>query len=219
MGKIKKLIELSNMLSKYVVGAEGNVSCKSENGFYIKASGKSLLNLTKDDIVFVDKEFIDSNYKNSLKPSIETAFHSWIYKNTDAEFISHTHPINTLKILCSQEIYNFSKLRLFPDQVVFNGIESCVVDYYHPGDELVLEIEKSFNEFIKKNNKPPKLILLKNHGIITFGKTINECIISTDICEKSADIFLGSLFNPNYLSDIDIYKIENDEKEKYRQKI
>jgi len=124
-----------------------------------------------------------------------------------------------LKILCSKEIYNFSKNRLFPDQVVFNGTESCVVNYFHPGDELVLEIENSFNEFVRKNNKLPKLILLKNHGIITFGKTINECIVSTEICEKSADIFLGSLFNPLYLSEFDINKIENDEKEKYRNKI
>lgn len=215
MVKIDKLIELSNNLSKYVVGAEGNVSCKSENGFYIKASGKSLLNLSKDDLVLVD----GLNRFDKLKPSIETSFHSWIYENIDVDFIAHTHPVNTLKILCSEQIYNFSKYRLFPDQVVFNGSESCVVDYFHPGDELLIEIEKSFNLYVSKNNKIPKLILLKNHGIITFGKTINECIFSTEICEKSAEIFLGSLFNPKYLSEFDINKIETDEKEKYREKL
>ena len=210
------LLKLSNHLSKYVIGVEGNVSCKSDNGFYIKASGKPLSNLSESDLVFCNN---DGTYlSNNLKPSIETGFHSWLLNNLDINFVAHTHPINTLKVLCSDEIYNFSKYRLFPDQVVFNGPESCLVEYFHPGDELVLEIENSFNEFVRKNNKLPKLILLKNHGIITFGKTINECIVSTEICEKSADIFLGSLFNPNYLSDVDISKIENDEKEKYRQK-
>ena len=214
---ISNLLTLSNSLSKYVVGAEGNTSCKSDDGFYIKASGKSLSNLTKEDLVYCK---FDGSYENgNLRPSIETGFHSWIYRNLNVNYIAHTHPVNTLKILCSLEVDNFSKRRLFPDQVVFNGSESCLVDYYHPGDELVNGIEKSVNSYIKKYNSNPKLILLKNHGVISFGNSINECIISTEICEKSAEIYLGSLSNPSYLYDYDILKIVNDEKEKYRQNL
>ena len=209
------LLKLSNHLSKYVIGAEGNVSCKMDSGFYIKASGKSLENLSDSDLVFCNN---DGSYSDgNLKPSIETGFHSWLLNNLDINFVAHTHPINTLKILCSEEIYNFSKYRLFPDQVVFNGPESCVVEYSHPGDELVEGIKNSINDYINKHETLPKIILLKNHGIISFGKTINECIISSEMCEKSAEIFLGSLFNPNYLSQFDIDKIVSDDKEKYRQ--
>jgi len=213
---VSELLKLSNYLSKYVIGAEGNTSCKVDNGFYIKASGKSLLNLSDLDLVFCNN---DGSYKNNnnLKPSIETGFHSWLLNNLDINFVAHTHPINTLKILCSNEIYNFSEYRLFPDQVVFNGPESCLVEYFHPGDDLVSAIKDSVNAYTNKHNSPPKIILLKNHGIITFGKTINECIIASEMCEKSAEIFLGSLFNPNYLSKSDINKIVFDDKEKYRQ--
>jgi L-fuculose-phosphate aldolase len=212
---IYDLLKLSNQLSKYVIGAEGNVSCKVDNGFYIKASGKSLLNLSESDLVFCNNDCSYSN--NNLKPSIEVKFHSWLLNNLDINFIAHTHPINTLKVLCSGEIYNFSKYRLFPDQVVFNGPESCLVEYFHPGDELVTAIEDSVNVYINKHNSLPKIILLKNHGIITFGKTINECIIASEMCEKSAEIFIGSLFNPSYLSESDVNKIISDDKEKYRQ--
>jgi ribulose-5-phosphate 4-epimerase/fuculose-1-phosphate aldolase len=209
------LLKLSNQLSKYVIGAEGNVSCKSDNGFYIKASGKPLSNLSKSDLVFCNNDCTYSS--NNLKPSIETGFHSWLLNNLDINFVAHTHPINTLKVLCSDEIYNFSKYRLFPDQVVFNGPESCLVEYFHPGDELVSAIKDSVNTYVSKYELLPKIILLKNHGIITYGKTINECIIASEMCEKSAEIFLGSLFSPKYLSESDINKIVSDDKEKYRQ--
>jgi len=213
-----ELLKMSHLLSPYVIGAEGNVSCKVNDAFYIKGSGKSLSSLTIEDLVLCD---MSGNAHSSSKnrPSIETGFHAWLLSNLDINFVAHTHPINTLKILCSKEIYNFSKFRLFPDQVVFNGPESCVVDYYHPGDELLDGIKISVNEYLLKYGYPPKIILLKNHGVITFGKSINECILSTQMCEKSAEIFLGSLFNPDYLSNDDINKIINDNKEKYRQSL
>jgi ribulose-5-phosphate 4-epimerase/fuculose-1-phosphate aldolase len=214
---VEDLLKLSHYLSKYVIGVEGNTSCKSKNGFYIKASGKSLYNLTSNDLVFCE---LDGSFKdNGLKPSIETGFHNWLLNNLDINFVAHTHPTNTLKILCSSKFEIFSNSRMFPDQVVFNGPESCVVEYLHPGDDLVNGIKESVEKYIKKYNKNPKLILLKNHGIITIGKTINECIISSDMCEKSAEIFLGSFPDTNYLSQKDIDKIINDEKEKYRQSI
>lgn len=216
---ISELIKLSKSSSKYVVGAEGNVSCRFDNGFYIKASGKSLENLSEKDLVFCNE---DGTYDESsvLRPSIETSFHAWLFKNIpDINYISHTHPINTLKILCSGEVYNFSKKRLFPDQVVFNGVESCLVEYHHPGEDLLNGLKTSFNAYFDKHQSIPKIILLKNHGIITFGKTINECIISSDICEKSSEIFLGSLFKPSYLSNYYVNRIVNDENEKYRQKL
>ena len=69
-------------------------------------------------------------------------------------------------------------------------------------------------------DEPPKVILLENHGIITFGKTIDECVIKTEICEKSAEIFLGArtLGNVNFLSEKNINELINDEKEKLRLK-
>ena len=213
---IDDLLEMSKLLSSYVIGVEGNVSCKVDNEFYIKGSGKSLNTLTKDDLVLCDKL---GNSKSESRPSIETGFHSWLFNTLDINFIAHTHPINTLKILCSSEIYNFAKLRLFPDQVVFNGKESCVVEYYHPGDELLNGIKISVENYILEYGCVPKIILLKNHGIISYGKTIKECILATEMCEKSAEIFLGSLFKPNYLSDSDIDKIINDNNEKYRQSL
>ena len=77
------------------------------------------------------------------------------------------------------------------------------------------------NKFIESEKFFPKLILLKNHGIITCGKTIEECVVATEICEKSAEIFLSGVdkMNMTYLSNLDINKLINVENEKYRKSL
>lgn len=214
---LESLLFLARESSRFCVGPEGNISCKtSDDNFLIKSSGAFLSNIKHSD-------FTLCNFKLDYvgkKPSIEFSFHAWLLSNLDINYVAHTHPKNTLKILCSNRIQDFSNKRLFPDQVVFNGSKSCVVDYFHPGDELTNGIKDSINLFFEENKIYPKLILLKNHGIITMGKTVNECIVSTQICDKAAEIYLGCIDSQQtFLSELDIHKIMNDQNEKYRQKL
>lgn len=216
----RDILKLSKSVSKFVVGAEGNVSKRVNDGFIIKASGTKLKNVKFNDFVFCSKQGKQlNNFKK--KPSIEVDFHSWLYNNNDINYISHTHPINTLKILCTNDVEDFANNRLFPDQVVFNGMNSCVVPYSKPGDELTNNIKKQVNFYIERHKEFPKLLLLKNHGIIACGKTVDECIIITEICEKSAEIFvsINNSVNKNYLCETDIIKIITDKKEKYRKNL
>jgi ribulose-5-phosphate 4-epimerase/fuculose-1-phosphate aldolase len=63
--------------------------------------------------------------------------------------------------------------------------------------------------------------LLENHGIIACGKTVDECVVITEICEKSAEIFIDTikLKSVNYLTNSEIDKLLNDENEKYRKSL
>lgn len=213
--KICDLMQLSASISQYCVGMEGNVSCRDGEDFLIKASGAQLGYIFSDDFVRlnINGEKISESDKN---PSIESDFHLLLYKKyPEIKYIAHCHPINTLKILCSN--YNnariFAKERLFPEQVVFNGAKSILVNYAHPGEDLAKEIEKNLTKEI------PKLILLKNHGIIACGSSIDECSIITDICEKSADIFFSVSGEYDVLSNEEVSRILDDEKEKCRRKL
>ena len=214
-----QLIKLGKRVSKFCVGMEGNISGKiNENSFLIKASGYSLSNLKSKG--FVEFDFNGnqlSNFKES--GSMELSFHTFLLSFNNINYISHTHPTDTLKILCTNQSELFANVRLFPDQVVFNGTKSCLVPYAKPGEELTELIKSHVKKFIDKEFYFPKLILLENHGVIACGNSIKECVIATDICEKAAGIFLGaiSLGNVRFLSNKQMTDLVEDDKEKYRQ--
>jgi L-fuculose-phosphate aldolase len=213
------LIELAHSLENYVVSMEGNISKKNSDGsFYIKKSGSFLAALTENDLILCDCDGnkIDSSNK---KPSMEVGMHAWLYQNLNCNVIAHTHPTNTLKILCSDKIEEFASVRFFPDHVVFNGKKSCIVPYANPGLELKSTLEKATKKFIMTTNEIPNIFLLQNHGIITIGQNHTECLVATEICEKAAEIYLGSklLGLINTLSLKDIEYISKDKNEIYRK--
>lgn len=216
---IDNLITLSESVSKYCVGMEGNVSGKTNNNsFFIKKSGAKLNSISYNGFIecsLNDNSVIGTNGR----PSMEVGFHRYLLHFNDINYVSHTHPINTLKILTSKDnhfITKFSNHRIFPDQVIFNNKKSCLVPYAKPGHELNLAIEKSLNIFLDTNGFLPNLFLLQNHGIITIGKTIDECIIASDICEKAAEIYNE---NTNFLSNKQVDELLKDESEKYRKNL
>lgn len=215
---LENLKLLSIEVSKFVVGFEGNVSGKFGDTLYIKKSGSSLKKMDIGD--FVQYDFFGNQLDNfSNKGSMELDFHSYLLGHPDINYVSHVHPINCLKILCTDRILDFAKFRLFPDQVIFNFKKSCVVPYSKPGKILSEEIKKRVTDFVNSNNFFPKLILLENHGIIACGKSINECIMITEICEKSAELYVEIYNkNPKYLSESDVNSLIFDENEQYRQK-
>ena len=214
--KLLPFTEFTNSLSKFVVGPEGNASWRwRDNNFVIKASGCNMSSMTPDDVVTCDL----SGNKTSIgskRPSMEVGFHSWLYKNTDSRVIAHTHPTNVMKVLCAGLAKEFATARLFPDQVVFNGVESCIIPYATPGEELVCEIAK----ILKDCTVVPKVLLLENHGLICCAKDFKEALTMTQICDKAAEIFLGvQPFSPTYLTEEQINKVKKHEAEVYRKQL
>ena len=80
---------------------------------------------------------------------------------------------------------------------------------------------KSVLEFIVDNGFFPKLILLKNHGIITASTSVREAIVSTLMCEKSAEIFIGAkmLSKIQFLTQDEIDAVNTHPSEKYRRSL
>ena len=219
--RIDQLLELSYTVSSQAMCGEGNVSMRGDDGFYIKASGTDLATLEWEDTVHCD---LDGNAKEGedKKPSMEVSFHAWFYRTfPEINYVSHTHPINTVKILCSGRTVAFAHNRLFPDQVVRNGVVSCLVPYATPGIPLMEKIEESVTEFIGVEKVFPKLILLQNHGIITASASAKDCATAALICEKSAEIFIGAklLNNMSFLSDGAVAEVNADPNEKYRRNL
>lgn len=215
------IIELARALGPYAICGEGNVSVKDDDSFWVKASGTSLDTLEKQDLVACKLSGVPFD-SLGLKPSIETGFHAWFMREFDEiKFIAHTHPPKSMQVVCSEQIWSFADHRLFPDQVVRNGAKSCVVPYAMPGKPLLEEIKKSVLAFIEEEGYFPKLILLQNHGIIVASTSHKECIASTMMCEKSAEIFIGAkvLGQTRFLSEDEVNDIDKCPSEKHRRKL
>ena len=213
------LLELAHMLGPYAICGEGNVSMKDDDCFWVKASGTSLDTLSKVDLVACKMSGVPFD-SLGLKPSIETGFHAWFQREFDAiKFVAHTHPSKTMEVVCSEQIWSFAEHRLFPDQIVRNGAKSCVVPYSMPGKPLLEEIKKSVLAFIEEEGYFPKLILLQNHGIIVASTSHKECIASTLMCEKSAEIFIGAkvLGQTRFLSEDEVREIDRCPSEERRR--
>ena len=202
-----ELSRLCSELSKFVVGTEGNVSQRTADGFMIKQSGTS----------FRHPWFVGCTPDGNPLPgekgnsSMEASFHVLIYQRSDYRFIAHTHPTNTLKILCTDKIYDFARKRLFPDQVVFNGAESYVIPYATPGKDLTQEMER----WLCGDDPIPSLFLLANHGIICCGYSVQQVVTMTEICEKAAEIFLSS-DELRFLMEEEVLAIQRHPDEVYR---
>jgi len=215
------IIELARALGPYAICGEGNVSVKDDDSFWVKASGTSLDTLEKRDLVACKLSGVPFD-SLGLKPSIETGFHAWFMREFDEiKFVAHTHPPKSMQVVCSEQIWSFADHRLFPDQVVRNGAKSCVVPYAMPGKPLLEEIKKSVLAFIEEEGYFPKLILLQNHGIIVASTSHKECIASTLMCEKSAEIFIGAktLGQTRFLSEDEVKEIDKCPSEERRRKM
>ena len=216
-----ELLELAHAIHPFTICGEGNVSCREEESLLIKASGTNLDDLGYDDLVrcrMDGKPYEDEE----LKPSMEVSFHAWILRTfPQVNFVAHTHPTHTNKILCSERIFSFAKRRLFPDQIVRNGARSCVVPYATPGKPLRKAIEESIIEFMGAEGYFPKLILLQNHGILVAGASAKDCVSSTLMCEKSAEVYIGAraMGSITYLTKEQIAEVDKSPDEKYRREI
>jgi rhamnose utilization protein RhaD (predicted bifunctional aldolase and dehydrogenase) len=239
------LIQLSRELGAehrhLAILGEGNTSAKlDEEIFLVKASGSSLGTLTESDVVecrftplleliknadasdaLIDEALNGSRVRPDAKrPSVEALFHAWLLSLPGIAFVGHTHPEAVNAILCSPRAEEFAARRLFPDQIVCCGESSVLTPYCDPGLKLAQSIAAESERYIAERGKPPRVILLKSHGIITLGPTVQAVQAAMFMTVKAAHIFLGAaaLGGPVYLADADITRIANRSDEHYRQR-
>jgi rhamnose utilization protein RhaD (predicted bifunctional aldolase and dehydrogenase) len=193
-------------------GAGGNSSVKIGNKIFIKSSGYRMKDISMDNGISVcsylplkkflsfkkkysthdEEKFLkiinqarDKSSKNN--PSMEIGFHAIL----NSKFIFHLHNIYANIFLCMEEGEKDIKK-------IFNDYDFKVIPYFNPGYELA--------HFLSKNNNLPRILFLKNHGIIVHGNNLNECI---------GTIFMINSKIKNYLDDqnsLTEFKIINKDK-------
>lgn len=224
---------------------EGNVSAavgEDKSTYWLKASGSSLGTMKRDQFVLMDSEralsileretLTDQEIKDlllgarvdqnsPLMPSTEAALHAVCLTEAGANFVGHTHPTPYLSILCSQMSDEALAGRLFPDEIVVCGIAPCLVPYLDPGPPLARGSREAIRRYIDLWGEPPKVVLLRNHGLFALGATADEVQRVTAMAVKVARALLGTfaLGGPRFLTPEWADRIRTRPDEHFRQRI
>ncbi|MBJ7255682.1 MAG: class II aldolase [Akkermansiaceae bacterium] len=245
MSTLSELLNLSHGLGreerKLAILGEGNTSARiSDQTFVVKASGSNLATLSESGVsecafekilpllaagemsdLAVDEALFDARVSSSAKkPSVEAIFHGYLLTLPGVNFVGHTHPIAVNGLLCSKHAHAFAKRRLFPDEIVCCGVESVFVPYTDPGLKLSQAIKLAVEEFIARLSRPPRVILLENHGLIALGTTPEAVLAATLMAVKAAEIFAIAAAisgEPQFLTSDQVNRIAGRPDEHYRQ--
>lgn len=170
-----------------VQGPGGNTSIKQEGVMWIKASGTLLADaLDKDIFVAVDpvramreldgagdgscrSALIDA--KRKLRPSIETTFHAMFPQ----KFVFHFHSVATICHVISPQGRSQLANKL-------QGLSWVCVPYQKPGIPLTKAIRAAVGE------NDAQVVVLKNHGVIVLGESIEEVKGLIDRVERRLEL-------------------------------
>jgi len=157
----------------------GNFSiCVRDKGLvFITPSGidKSLLEM--NDIVISDFNGKIVENLNNQKASIELAMHIAIYKErTDVNAVVHTHSTYATAFAVKG-----IKINPIVTEAVFYGNNVELVEFAKPGS---IQLAENIRDPIKKAD----VCLLKNHGVIAVGDTIEDALLKASYVEHVAKI-------------------------------
>lgn len=243
---LEALLRLSHELGRrdqpLAILGEGNTSVRlSADTFRVKASGTNLGSLRAEDTVEcrfnvllplldktnlpdaeVDSALMASRVDvNAKKPSVEALFHAYFLTLPGIEFVGHTHAPAVNGILCSPRAREFAEKRLFPDEVVCCDVASVFVPYTDPGLRLAQVIREQTQKFIADFGRPPRVVLLENHGIITLGRSVEAVLAAMLMAEKTATIWVNAsgLGGPTFLTPENVQRIAGRPDEEARRRV
>ncbi|MFT4041466.1 MAG: class II aldolase/adducin family protein [Thermomicrobiales bacterium] len=167
-----------------VHGTAGNMSIRDpESGLIaISPSGIPYHDVTPADVVIVteDAEVVDGH----RRPSSETPLHTMIMKaRPDVSAIVHTHAHYSTVVSC---------IRPYLPPILTEV--SIVIGSKVPVTRYGLTGTPDFGASVIEIMEPDlRAVLLKNHGLITFGATFAQALTYSEIVEEAAKVYIHAL--------------------------
>ena len=201
MEKIKQqLIKIGKKLRKngFSPGCSGNISVRYSRYFLISPSGKALGDFAEEEIVLVDENY--NVIDGKVKPSSEAKLHLEIYKlRPDIEAVIHCHAPKSSAFA----VANIPISQPVLSESVFHIGEVPVAKYFMPSSDAVA---KETAQYFTSHNA----VLMKNHGVVAGGKTLQEAYYKIETVEYTADVILNAkiLGNATELNADEVHEIQ-----------
>lgn len=191
-----------------VVGAGGNLSMRDGDNMYISPSGFDLKEIEPHQWVKVN--IPTGEVAGDLRPSSEVLMHLECFrKSEEIQAVLHAHPTYSVGVSSAGKDIP----ALFPD---FPAMVKSVgyIDYVIPTTNLLAE---KVAELVGKH----EVMIMRNHGVLTLGKTMKEAYFFMQLTEESAKVYtISSIFGgPRILTDEECVELRNLSAERYRSKL
>jgi len=142
----------------------GNISTRASEGLVaITPSGVEYRQMKLEDISIVD---LEGNLIDGLTPSSETPMHTAIYRNlSEVEGICHTHSSYAITFAMLGE-----EIPVVNIELMAYGAPIPVAPWACPGTDKAGEVTVE----IFKSHPDLKVVLLRNHGLVSIGKDLDH---------------------------------------------
>lgn len=168
----------------YIFGTWGNFSVRLDDGKYLLTPSKvDYSEMRPDDLVVINKDGIkiDGNHF----PTSEREIHRMILnKRQDMNVVIHTH--SPYAMACSALEEGIPALSEEMCQILGGDIP---LSYRFVPSDMHEELGVVVSNSIGKANA----VLIRNHGPVVLGRTIEEALVSCQVVEKSAQIYISLL--------------------------
>ena len=161
--------------------SSGNMSWRIDEGRMLVTATRTWMRDLRDDQVVVCR-IADGEVLNGLRPSVETTFHAGILRSRDdVEVVLHFQTPAATTFACRDDVES-TDFYIIPEIPYYIG-PIAVVPYLVPGSpELAEAVVAAMADH--------DMAILRNHGLVTVGKTFDDAIQKAVFFELACDILL-----------------------------
>lgn len=165
----------------YAFGSTGNLSLRLGDQIWITPTGKSLRNLTPDQLASIDHA---GQPLNDNRPSKEYPFHLAAYRAAGrrAQALVHLHSTYSVALSCLATLDPAQPLPAITPYYLMRVAPLAVLPYFRPGSH---ELGDAVGHAAANHD----CMLLRNHGLICLGGSMDEAVDRTEELEETAKLF------------------------------
>jgi L-fuculose-phosphate aldolase len=207
----QELAKYGNLIAQagLTAGAGGNISAREGRLIWVKPSGLAMSELKGMDLCCVD---LDSGRQvdGKLKPTSELQMHLGIYRaRPDIVAVFHTHSPWASGVISAGVEFK----PMFAE--VVNDLGGSITVPYR------MTSTKELADAIAEAAKQHGTIFMRNHGVVTLGKTMKQAYFRACVAENAAKSFVAASIvgKPAFLTEEQILEIEKLESGDYRTRM